>query len=108
MRMYTDLCIVKRYGEIEMDSGETRMALATVYENVPCRISQKTLGSNNQSDSTNRISYETKLFLSPVFKIKQGDVIDVYRTHHAQTYVAGEPFIYHRHQEVSLERKGNA
>ncbi|MBQ7232805.1 MAG: ABC transporter ATP-binding protein [Bacillales bacterium] len=108
MRMYTDLCTVKRYGEIETESGETRMDLTTVYEGVPCRISQKTLGSNNQSESTNRISYETKLFLSPVFEVRQGDVIDVYRTYHAQTYIAGEPFVYHRHQEVSLERKGNA
>lgn len=108
MRMYTDLCTVKRYAEMETESSETRMELATVYENIPCRISQKSLGSNNQSDSTNRISYETKLFLSPEFEIRQGDVMEVYRTHHAQTYIAGEPFVYHKHQEVSLERKGNA
>ena len=55
MRMYTDLCTVKRYGEIETESGGTRMDLTTVYEGVPCGISQKELVSNNQSESTNRI-----------------------------------------------------
>ena len=108
MRMYTDLCTVKRYMDIEEDY-ETRRELVTIYENVPCRISQKALGSNNQTDSTNRISYESKLFLSSNFEIRQGDTLEVSRTHWMKhIYKAGEPFGYHNHQEIILEQKRNA
>ncbi len=107
MRMYTDLCTVERYTEVEEDS-ETRRKLVTVYENLPCRISQKALGSNHQTDSVNRISYETKLFLDSYYEIRQGDTLSVTRQGICRLYKAGEPFVYRRHQEILLEKKDYA
>lgn len=109
MRMYTDLCTVKRHTEIEIEEdSETRHMLAPIYENLPCRISQKALGSNSQTDSVNRISYETKLFLDACYEIRQGDVISVTGRGICRSYKAGEPFVYHRHQEILLEKEDYA
>lgn len=114
--MYTDRVTVYRHEKV-MDpiTKETKLVPVAFVENHPCRISQKALGQNNQSDAQNDIRYETKLFLDPEQEIRQGDmllvtrgqIIDAEWTLIAPTrkYTAGEPFIYPTHQEVSIQRK---
>lgn len=105
---YTDRATVSRMEDYKTGSGETRQRLVEVYSDEPCRLSQKALASNNQREPFNQIDYETKLFISPDVKIKQGDTIIVTRRNVTKTFKAGEPFPYHSHQEISLERKGKA
>ncbi|GJM73001.1 hypothetical protein HMSSN036_52170 [Paenibacillus macerans] len=86
-----------------------------VYSDQACRISQKALGRNGQTEAQNDIAYETKLFIAPELEIKQGDMLEVTRGRitaagwepiaATRKYTSGEPFIYPTHQEVSLERK---
>lgn len=107
-KLYTDRFTVNRMVEVTMPWGETRHERQVVYQDQPCRISQRALGTNNQGEPTNEIVYETKLFCSPSLRIQQGDEITVTRTGETRTYTAGEPFLYLTHQEVSLQRRERA
>lgn len=109
-RYYTDRATVRRSGSYVTEDGETRMQpnAVVIYENVPCRISQRALPTNNQSETANDILYETKLFIAPDIEIKQGDSITVIRGSSVKQYKAGEPFLYPEHQEISLQRKDRA
>lgn len=106
--MYEDSATIKRFVGIEKPWGETVLEEVVVCENQPCRLSQKTLGTNGQTEAQNNITYETKLFISPDLEIHQGDVIEVTRGGVTKPYTAGEPFPYPTHQEISLQRKDNA
>jgi hypothetical protein len=107
--MYEDLVTVRRYGDIEIPgSGETVPGEYPVHTAVPCRISQKALGTNGQTESVNNIAYETKMFISPDVEIKQGDKCSVTRDGVTREYTAGEPFPYPTHQEISLQREDKA
>lgn len=107
-RLYEDRATIKRHGEVEKPTGETALGLGTISEDQPCRLSQKSLAANGQTDVENDISYETKLFIAPEVEVLQGDVVEVTKHGHTVTYVAGEPFRYPTHQEVNLSRKGAA
>ncbi|MCW2277737.1 DUF6093 family protein [Heliophilum fasciatum] len=107
-RLYEDTMTVKRSVETEKPSGETVPALQIIYQDQPCRLSQKALATNRQTEAQNDILYETKAFVAPELQIRQGDVIEVTRCGVTQAYVAGEPFRYPTHQEISLQRKGYA
>lgn len=110
-KLYDSTCTISRYTETETTSGETRLSEdpEIIYTDKPCRISQKALGGNKQTEVQNDISYEIKLFIAPEIILKQGDIIAVTRLGNTQNYTAGEPFPpYPTHQEVSMLRKGKA
>lgn len=117
-KLYEDKCTISRYGPVKQPNGSTKNGLYAVYIDMPCRISQKALGSNGQTESSNNISYETKLFISPDLEIFQGDALKVTRGRITASgwealgpekeYTAGEPFPYQTHQEVSIQRKDKA
>lgn len=106
-RTYADRVTVQRVEKVKVN-GETKQQLVTVFEQRPCRISQKTLGTNGQTESVNNIAYETKLFIAPELEIRQGDTLTVTRGEFTRTYTAGEPFPYSSHQEISIQRKDEA
>lgn len=106
-KMYEDAVTVKRHVEMIVN-GETVIGWDDVYDNIPCRISQTGLGSNGQTETTNDIDYSSKLFISPLIKLLQGDRLVVTRDGVSRNYKAGEPFIYPTHQEVSLQRSDEA
>lgn len=109
-KLYEDTCTIRRMMDVTKPSGETKQEEKDVYSDKACKLSQKALASNNQTESTNNIAYETKLFIAPELEILQGDTIVV--TNHigrTQSYAAGEPFPpYPTHQEISLQREGKA
>jgi len=107
-RMYTDRATISREIESESPSGETKLTQAAVFEDQPCRISQKALSQNTQSEAQNDVRYETKLFIAPELDIRQGDSIDIVRGSVMLHYTAGEPFPYTTHQEISVQRRGYA
>mgnify|MGYP001190349991 FL=1 len=108
-RLYEDRATITRHMKYEDPiTKETKYELETIYENQPCRISQRALAANAQTESVNPIAYETKLFIAPELEIKQGDVIEVTRGAVTRKYTAGEPFIYPTHQEVSIQRDDEA
>ncbi|MGG4449648.1 DUF6093 family protein [Brevibacillus porteri] len=115
-RLYEDKCTIYRYEKVtDPETEETTLKPVAVYADQPCRISQKALGTNNQTEAQNDIRYETKLFIAPELEIKQGDMIEAVKGRitamgwkaigPARKYEAGEPFLYPSHQEVSIQRK---
>jgi hypothetical protein len=115
-RLYTDRCIVYRYGDAKNEvTKETKQTPQPVQINQPCRLSQRAIGQNNQTEAQNDIRYETKLFIAPEIEIRQGDMLEVTRGRDTpegwepiaptRKYKAGEPFIYATHQEISIQRK---
>lgn len=109
-QLYEDRATIRRFAEEEAEWGETRLPKESeaIHQDVPCRISQRALAVNTQTETTNQIAYEAKLFLSPEIDIRQGDIIEVTRQGITRKYTAGEPFIYPTHQEISLQRKDYA
>ncbi|GIP55955.1 ABC transporter ATP-binding protein [Paenibacillus vini] len=104
---YEDRASIKRWEKTKVN-GETKLDWALKLADVPCRISQKALASNGQTETVNKITYETKLFISPDIEVLQGDLIEVMRGSQMRMYTAGEPFPYPTHQEISLQRREKA
>lgn len=105
-KMYVDSADVYRYEDIrDPDTGVTKKVPVLKYEKQSCRISQRALAANAQTEAQNDIQYETKLFISPDLELQQGDLLQVTRGGVQRKYVAGEPFLYPTHQEVSIQRK---
>lgn len=106
-KLYTDLATVYRFTPTKDPvTKETVQSPQPVYTDKPCRISQRSLASNNQTEAQNDIQYETKLIIAPELEIRQGDMLEVTRAGIMKRYEAGEPFPpYPTHQEVSIQRK---
>lgn len=104
---YEDKVKIKRYEKTKVN-GETKFDWVLKLTDMPCRISQKALATNGQTDTVNQIAYETKLFISPDIEVLQGDIIEVTRGSQMRMYTAGEPFLYPTHQEISLQRREKA
>jgi hypothetical protein len=105
-RMYTDRATIFRYQQVKDPvTKETKLVMQPVYADQPCRISQRALATNGQTEAQNEIRYETKLFIAPELGIRQGDMLEVTRGTMTRQYTAGEPFLYSTHQEVSLQRE---
>jgi hypothetical protein len=105
-RMYTDRCTIYRYQPVkDPETKTTKLVPQPVYTDQPCRISQRALGQNNQTEAQNEIRYETKLFIAPEVEIRQGDLLEVTRGTVTRRYTAGEPYQYSTHQEVSIQRE---
>lgn len=106
-KTYEDRVTIKRYEKTKVN-GETKLAWVIKSTDQACRISQRALGTNGQTETVNNIAYETKLFVSPDIEVLQGDVIEVTRGSLVRLYTAGEPFVYPTHQEISLQRREKA
>lgn len=113
---YTDRATIYRHQKVKDPvTKETKLVPVPVYSDQACRISQKALGRNGQTEAQNDILYETKLFIAPELEVLQGDMLEATRGRitaagwepiaATRKYTAGEPFIYPTHQEISLERK---
>lgn len=89
--------------------GETKLVREKLYENVKCALSKVSTPSTRQTDAQNTITYESKLFVPPEINIPPGSEIEV--SQYGKTYQfinSAESFVYPTHQELLLERKGNA
>ncbi|GIQ63629.1 phage protein [Paenibacillus cisolokensis] len=105
-RMYTDRATIYRHVQVkDTITKETKLVPQPVYVDQSCRISQRALGQNNQTEAQNEIRYETKLIIAPEVEIRQGDLLEVTRGAVTRKYTAGEPFLYSTHQEVSIQRE---
>ena len=105
---YKGLCTIYEYIEIEdPDTGETIVSPepVPVHENIPCKLSKKTISAADGGEIANTIKYEPVLFISPEIEIKAGSNIVI--TQHGVTREfkrSGEPFVYDTHQEIVLQR----
>lgn len=105
---YKGVCTIYEHAEIEdPDTGETIVSPepVPVQENIPCKLSKKTIAPANESEIANNIKYEPVLFISPDIEVKAGSIIEVTQNGVTRKFIrSGEPFVYETHQEIALQR----
>lgn len=110
--LYDCTCNIYRYEKYKDPvTKETKTGINPIpkHEKQSCKVSKQSLSKNNQSDTTNNINYELKLFIAPELDIRQGDTIEVINKLGITTkYKAGEGFPYSTHQEVILNKEDKA
>lgn len=83
----------------------TTSVWVTVMQDVPCRVSYKTLAPASRSDTVDSIIQAITLFAAPNIDIKAGSRITVVQRGRTMKYAcAGIPAIYDSHQEIPLVR----
>lgn len=103
---YEGLCTVTEFRQVKNpETKETEQQEVVVLENQPCALSQTSLATTQQTESTNDISYDAKLFLSPEVSILAGSRFRVNQNGmNSEFEQSGEPFRYPTHQEIKLKR----
>lgn len=103
-KLYIDTCNVYEYQlATDQDTHISNMQEVLVHENVPCKISHKTITQTTDgvAPSLNLVS---KLIINPDIVIKPGSKIIVTRNGAETAYKnSGEPARYLNHQEIFLE-----
>lgn len=108
---YEDKCTVKRMDDIEdPETNITSQKYISVYEAVPCALSQTGLGPAGglavieDADMLNVTVSEYRLFTRPNIHFVKGDKVIVQQKASGQNFTlfAKEPFYYPSHCEVNL------
>lgn len=102
--LYTDRCDIYNWESVKDPITKvTEHKKVLRCENIPCRISFKTISAVNQSTYEPILTQIVKLFLSKDIEIKAGSEIVVYRGGKVFQYkCSGLPAIYTNHQEIIL------
>lgn len=104
-RLHVDRCTVYRVAKSKGKRGGTFEDWQKVFENIPCRLSQKWLRSSTDGDIVGS-SQEYKLFVGLNVDILQNDKLEVTRKADGAVYVfkASKPFAYSLlpHKEIVL------
>lgn len=103
--LYEGKCSVYGYGIIVNDKTHLKSNKEyLIYENIPCRLSVKSVSSANDGNVASGIVQDVKLFLSHDYQIKAGCKIIVTQNGVTTEYKnSGQPNIKSNHQEISLE-----
>ncbi|MDK4481720.1 YqbH/XkdH family protein [Fusobacterium necrophorum] len=109
--LHVDECTVYRAVSQENEYGALEEKYEKLYENIPCRLSQKVLRSVSVGDN-NSSSQEYKLFTDLGADIRQNDKLVITRYADGSQYFfkASKPMSYRviRHKEIVLtEISGN-
>ncbi|MGY0393976.1 hypothetical protein [Fusobacterium sp. SYSU M8A802] len=102
--LYTDHCDIYNWESVKDPMTKvTEHKKVLKYEDIPCRISFKTISAVNQSTYKPILTQIVKLFLSKDIKIDAGSEIVVNRNEKSFLYkCSGLPAIYSHHQEIIL------
>lgn len=104
-RLYTDTCIIKEQRKAIKDP-KTGIITNGEIESIsyPCRISFKTISSNDIVNKLPAASQVITLFTSPEINIKPGSDIEVVRQGRTFSYTAAsQTALYDTHQEIELK-----
>lgn len=105
-RLWTGKCnVIVRQGQLNKDNGRTEFIELTVYENVPCRLSFKSVTAANEVANATVATNVVKLFLGKDVPVPVGSKLVVTQNDVVGEYVgSGQAAVYSEHQEVVLER----
>lgn len=103
--LYDGICTVTERQKIKKDNGSTRFEEVIVLENIPCRLSFKTVDNTAQTENGAAMTIQTTtLFLDPDIKIKSGSKITVTQNGVTTEYQqSGKAALYDTHQEIALD-----
>ena len=110
-RLYGDTCTIYEIQHVKDDAtGIThKEGWAAVAENLPCRLSSKSVVQTQSVDGLGQITKVVKLYLAPEITVKAGSKIVVSRRGRTEVYQnSGEPTTRTNHQEIALAYHGEA
>lgn len=106
--LYTDRMTVSRQTPVRDEYGGDDYQKRDLWEDVPCRLSQKRQSEMTVTEGTAPYEQRLKVFTGSEIDVMVNDVLTV--THEGQVYIlrAGLPFLYPTHQEIPVTLEEDA
>ena len=102
--LYDGRCTITEHQKVKKENMSTGFQDVVVHENIPCRMSFKTINNANQTDTTASIVQVTKVFLAPEIQVRAGSKLTITQNGVTTDYKSsGEPAFYSTHQEIIIE-----
>ncbi len=103
--LYDGVCTVTEHQKVKKGNGSTGFEEVVVFEDLPCRLSFKTVDSTSQAENgASAIIQTTTLFLDPDVMIAPGSKITVTQNNVTTEYRhSGKAAVYSTHQEIALD-----
>ena len=103
--LYDGKCTITEHQKVKKENKSTGFQDVMVHEDIPCRLSFKTINNTNQTEtSASAVVQITKVFLSPEIQVKPGSKLTITQNDVTTEYKSsGEPAFYSTHQEIILE-----
>lgn len=103
--LYDGKCTITEHQKVKKENKSTGFQDVVVLEDVPCRLSFKTINNTNQTDTAaSAVVQITKVFLAPEIQVKPGSKLTITQNDVTTEYKSsGEPAFYSTHQEIVLE-----
>lgn len=103
--LYTDRCTIYNKENVKNDKTHITKQEWVVYkEDIPCRLSSKSISTVDSSSDYPIVRQEIKLFLAPDIVIPAGSKIVVTHLNETKTYKkSSTALIYENHQELNID-----
>lgn len=103
--LYDGVCTVTEWRKVKKENSSTGFEEVIVYEDIPCRLSFKSVTATAPNESgAASIAQTTTLFLSPDIAITAGSKIMVTQNGETAEYAqSGKAARYATHQEIPLD-----
>ncbi len=103
--LYDGVCTVTKHQKVKKDNGSTGFEEIVEFEDLPCRLSFKTVDSTSQTkNGASAIDQTITLFLDPDVMIAPGSKITVTQNDVTTEYQhSGKAAVYSTHQEIVLD-----
>ena len=103
--LYQGKCTITEHQKFKKENKSTGFQDVVVLEDIPCRLSFKTVTNTNQTDTgASTVVQIVKIFLAPDINVKPGSKLTVTQNGVTAEYKSsGEPAMYNTHQEITLE-----
>lgn len=103
--MYDGTCTIIERQKVKLPNKSTGFKDIEVLEDIPCRLSFKTITNTNQAETgVSAVVQVTKVFIAPEIQVKPGSKLTITQNDVTTEYKSsGQPAIYTTHQEIELE-----
>lgn len=103
--MYDGTCTIIERQKVKLPNKSTGFKEVVVLEDIPCRLSFKTITNTNQVETgVSAVVQVTKIFIAPEIQVKPGSKLTITQNDVTTEYKSsGQPAIYTTHQEIELE-----
>lgn len=101
---YNGVCTIVEHKKVQKANHSTGFEDVVVFENLPCRLSYKTVTNAGTADVAASVTQIAEVFLSPEIVVKAGSKLIITQNNMTTEYKSsGEPALYSTHQEIILE-----
>lgn len=104
-RLYDGVATVEEARKEKSAKNITSSVWVTTAQDLPCRVSYKTIAPAGRSDTADSIAQMITLFTAPDIEIKPGSRVTVVQRGRTMRFAcSGIPAVYDSHQEIPLVR----